>query len=383
MSHICKRLQLRFNPFEPSSSGPPSSTVLTLPDTLNKNIVQELDILEQETGARGLFIVGEYGCGKTCLLRWLHTQELPARRFETFCFSNPRVRFYELADSLIREIGRKELAKMIWELISPPTPTLPHQGDLALSDFENYIALPRNRNIRRIYDVRIKESLESWIQKANITNDNNIANSLAQFVTSTVDHSYFRYNDYVSCGRDILAAEDESAPYLNALVKMVMRARGVDDIALLIDEFEELGLRKRLTRKAANDYIATMRRLINLACRTRFWLFLAMSQQTYDLTADLDPTLLKRVRTIHIDQLNRHEARKIIVDRLASARTDNREPCSSVDLYPFPDEFAFRDTTCSNPRRLVKTCHIAISEATHSTHLPFTKEYIRQIEDRI
>ena len=75
-----------------------------------------LDAQQTGQGVKAIVVVGEYGTGKTCLLQWLHREVLPSRQIKSFYFDNPGVQFYDLANMLLRTIGRKEFAKFIWEL---------------------------------------------------------------------------------------------------------------------------------------------------------------------------------------------------------------------------------------------------------------------------
>ena len=81
-------------------------------------------------------IEGEYGSGKTCCLRWLENEAFPDINVRPFYFQDPGVRFYDLADSWLRTIGRKNLAKSLWELIHTKAPTA--EQDLFLTGYQAY-----------------------------------------------------------------------------------------------------------------------------------------------------------------------------------------------------------------------------------------------------
>ena len=91
-----------------------------LPDVAWKRELRKLiDKLGTGQGARSLAVVGGYGSGKSYVLRWLERVEFPRRKVLPFYFENPEVRFYDLANSLLRRIGRKHFAKLLWELADP------------------------------------------------------------------------------------------------------------------------------------------------------------------------------------------------------------------------------------------------------------------------
>lgn len=117
MSDLPSTLKLAFNPFEPAASGPPVGGVpFGPPSPLEARIRRVVDQLVDTRGTRAVVIIGDYGSGKTCLLRWLQNHLLPEHRIQPFCFDNPGVHFYNLANTLLRAIGRKDFAKFIWEL---------------------------------------------------------------------------------------------------------------------------------------------------------------------------------------------------------------------------------------------------------------------------
>ncbi len=71
-----------------------------------------------------------------------------------------------------------------------------------------------------------------------------------------------------------------------------------------------------------------------------------------------------------------------MASRLVSARPNGTAETTGA-LYPFPEEMCFRISTCSNPRRLVKSCFRAIGQADSNTPLPFTEAYLHRIEEEL
>ena len=116
MTSNLSRLRLRFNPFEPAPTGLPLSGGLSPPRELAERTTTVLDAQASGQGVKAILVVGEYGSGKTCLLQWLHTEIFPSRQIKSFYFDNPGVQFYDLANALLRTLGRKDFAKSIWEI---------------------------------------------------------------------------------------------------------------------------------------------------------------------------------------------------------------------------------------------------------------------------
>ena len=383
MPSILQRLQLEFNPFEPSGAGPPLKGALTPPRTIEDRACQLLDAHQTGKGAKAVVITGEYGTGKTCLLSWLHHRVLPIRRIKSFYFDNPGVQFYDLANALLRTIGRKDFAKFIWELAAPFV-SIPYQTDLFQSGFEAFVSAQSSRSRRQ--DLReVTRALQEAILQTGVTSDEQIADCLARIVTDAVRKPYFEYRDFVPRQQGSLVAEAEEAPYFGAILKTISKGVNAEAIAFLIDEFEEVGLQKRLTRRAAHDYLGTLKRLINLSqsADSEFWVFLSMTPDSYETTVEMDPALEGRFsgRVLALEPLDRHEAERLIKSRIEAARRTGADG-QNIGLFPFPDEIRFRPVTYANPRRLVKTCFYAIADATDRTPLPFSDAYLESIEEK-
>ena len=107
--------------------------------------------------------------------------------------------------------------------------------------------------------------LQEAIISADVTTNEQIAYCLARIVTETPKKPYFEYRDFIPRQSGNVVAEEEEAPYFSAILKTISKGMNAKAIVFLIDEFEEIGLQKRLTKRAAHDYLATLKRLINLA----------------------------------------------------------------------------------------------------------------------
>ena len=278
MPTILEKLDLEFNPFQPSASGPPVKGTISIPNALAERTMRVVDTLQSGGQAKIIVVKGDYGTGKTCLLNWLQTAIFPHRRVKPFYFDNPGVQFYDLANALLRTIGRKDFAKFIWELAGPFV-SVPYHPDMFLAGFESYLAAQSDRKKR----IDVTAPLQESILRVGIAADEEIAHCLSRIVTDSVRKPYFEYRDFVPRQKGSLVAEGVEAPYFGAILKTIVLGTNARAVAFLIDEFEEIGLQKRLTRRAAQDYLATLKRLVNLSesgdCE--FWIVLSMTPDAY------------------------------------------------------------------------------------------------------
>ena len=385
MSELLERLDLQFNPFEPSASGSPlSPDSLWLPESWRKELQDLLGLLSTSRGVKALAIPGEYGSGKTYVLQWLQREELPDRRIRTFYFDNPGVQFYDLAESLLRQIGRKDFAKALWELAAVHIGSS-FQRTLFERGYEEYVFGHRQGSkAQRSEQMRmVALDLQGALLKAKVTEDEEIAHRLARMVAETPVKPYFEYRDFVAGTREALVAEKEEAPYFAAILKTLRLAEGAKAVAFLIDEFEEISLQNRLTRRDAHDYLVTLRRLVNLTSEEDFWVVLAMTPDSLERSREMQPSLWERITgegqyQFSIPPLSTEEAASLIEYRLGTARMGDP---SESKLHPFPEDVAevLSPAVISSPRHLVKVCFYAVSDS-EGEQVPFTPEYLRRVE---
>jgi len=350
-----QKVEIGFNPFEPSGSGAPLvEGEFWLPDaTWQKELVRLLDKLSSGQGARSLAVVGGYGSGKSYILRWLERVEFPTRKVFPYYFENPEVRFYDLANSLLRRIGRKHFAKLLWEL-AEPNRERPQQRSLFAKGFEAYL----ERVIRKPSSAELND-LQEAIKKSAVTSDDEIAHRFARLIAETPKKPYFEYRDFVAAKTDSLVAQGQEPHYFAAILKTLRLADNVKRVAFLLDEFEQISLRKRLTTKDSQDYLVTLKRLIDITQEGDLWLVLAMTPDAAEQTERLDPALWSRCEQFKIPSLTRQDAVQLVEERMRRA-----EPSGDVFEENYID--ALHPATIENPRRIVKVFHAAVGTVMKS-----------------
>ncbi len=345
-SHL-ERLGLQYNPFPPATTGVAFIDDVALPRTWEQSIGQCMDRLHASVGDKALAVVGGYGSGKTFILSWIARKDLPQRRIQPYFFDNPGVAFYDLANRLMREVGRYELSKALWEMLYRPEE---QQRQLLLMprEYPDWLATLRDRNLRQ----EATQSLSSALQQTGIATDEEIAYKFARVVVETRERPYYEYRDFVPRGTSSFVAEREEANYFRTLVRLLVRILEVDGIAFLIDEFEDVALGKRLNKRQTSEYIATLRRLLDTAREENLWIIVSMTPEGFDQTRSLDPSLIERfTERYDIPAMSSQDAYTMVSDRLRRARINEAN-----GLHPFPEEAlsSLRPTTVASPRRLIK-----------------------------
>lgn len=385
MGNAYAHLGLRFNPFEPAASGTPLGDDWWVPQRWSGPILEFLNTMQYTSGPKAYAVLGEYGSGKTYLLRWVQ-RTLLKRRITAFFFDNPGVQFYDLANSLLRQVGRENFAKTLWEFLQPELPTFQFSLFGGSASFHAWLS-----NIAR--DRRGKEAMNALaqlIRARGVTRDEEIAYKLGRLIVETHEKPYFEYKDFVAGRKGSLVAEGEEAPYFAAILRALRLTGNAEGVAFLLDEFEEVSLQRRLTRRQAQDYLATMKRLIGLTEREQFWIIVAMTPQAAEMTKTLEPALWERFVSegkyeFIIPPLNDDEATELVRFRLNTARVLERQ---RSDLFPFPDDLVkvLREDIKSTPRKLVKTCSVAIARAAEDgekVELPFSAHFMRRVQEEV
>ncbi len=379
-----KHLLLAANPFEPAATGAPLYGSFQPPQALEKETRDLFDRHGAGSGVRAIIVVGEYGTGKSCLLEWLHREYCRRERLRSFYFDNPGVHFYDLANSLLRTLGRKDFAKSLWELVRSHVGE--RQRTLFDRDFEVYLErISRSRANQPRFTIELQKA----VRAAGLADDDEVAHCLARIVTDVVRKPYFEYRDFVPRQAGSIVPENEEAPYFRSILKTIQKAYAANGIMFLIDEFEEIGLQKRLTRRAAHDYLATMKRLVNLSQSDGldFWIILSMTPDAFKLTKELDPALMQRVSetTIRMPWMSEADARAILRERVMAVRSRPNGGAPAVpELFPFPEgELPFSPQVLRSPRRLIKVCFRAIADSDAGTPVPFESGYLSAVESQV
>ena len=370
------RLGLKRNPFPPATTGTGLVEDLSLPTSWEIELRRLIRELAGSEGDRALVIEGAYGAGKTFILNWIQAKALAEHRVQAYLFENPGVAFYDLANRLMRQVGRYEVAKALWEMLYPNDPET-HQQLFAF-EFRGWLADLRNRKRR---DEAIT-ALSKAMKDQDLATDDEIVNKLSRLIVETGERPYFEYRDFVPRSSRSLVAEKEEPKYFQALVRILGRIAGAHGIAFLLDEFESVALLGHRTKSQAAAYTNTLRHLLDVAQLEDLWIILSTTPEGLARTAELDASLVQRFgHRYKIPGLSRDEAYGIVAQRLKSARIDVGEK-----LWPFSDDAidGLKETSRSSPRRLIKIMWHAIGLAVERAEaVPLSGGLVIEAEARL
>jgi len=381
--------KLSRNPFPPAASGGiDSEKEVYVPSQWKEKVENFYAILSKGRGPKAFPIMGEYGSGKTYLLKGYLKNFFEKKNIKTFYFENPGVKFYDLANTLLRTLGRYEFSKALWEICKEH---LSEEKSLSLFPMSFAVMLS---SLRTSADRKRKAQELAYVikEKLALTDDEEIAYKLGLVVAETSFKPYFSYRDFVAGTEKALVAEREETKYFKAIIKAIIAIYGVDGVVFLIDEFEEIAFPKRMTRKQTYEYLATLRSLIDISAEENLWIVIAMTPEAADETKKMNPALWERFThyreetILKLEPLSVKESEELLIWWLNIAREDNGFKHYRGKIFPFPDNI--KDVLVHPeiilPRALVKIGFYVLARAeSQKLKAPIPLEFVESVINKL
>ena len=378
---------LSYNPFPVSGiSGTGDSPVL--PPIAHEARAQVREFLSVALSSQkfvGLTVVGDYGLGKTHVLRWIEhivnatRTKLGDRLIRAYYVSNPRGRPIDVLMAVTGAIGEEEFRKMLWSIVAQNIREQYKAGgtravrsmfqaentnyglliadDKAVEELVDPDALTSLPQFRAAFSrtmlppVALRVFVEKSLTEVPINRD--VARA---FVSMLLDDDIRAFSSWVS-----LTSSEAQKPvrvpqedYFRSILA-VLKRNGIGPVLLLIDEFEDVaGL--RLTPRQRAEYLATLRLLID-AHIDDFGLVLALAPEAWTVTIETYSALSDRLgRRVDLRPLSREHATELVTNYLAVARGSK-----SVDdpIAPFTQEAiaALVRRSKGNTRAFLSACY--------------------------
>lgn len=383
-SFIVGKYKLSRNPFPPAASGIDVERDLYKPPKWEEKIGEYYETLRHGEGAKAFPIVGEYGSGKTVLLEGYLKEFFENKRIKTIYFENPGVKFYDLANTLMRSFGRYEFSKALWERCKE---YLAEGGQKLLfpMTFVHMLSTLKTKTDRERKANELKDVIKN---KLNLTDDDEIAYKLGLMIVETASKPYFTYRDFVAGPKGSLVAEREESKYFNAVIKAIIKTYGVEGVAFLIDEFEEVAFPKRMVRKQTYDYLATLRSLIGISERENLWIITAMTPEAAEETKNMNRALWQRFThqeretILTLEPLTVEESKELIKWWLNIARDEDDFKKYRNSLFPFPEDIekVLERPDIRLPRPLVRIGFFTLARAVkEKVEAPIPVDFVEKI----
>jgi SAM-dependent methyltransferase len=352
------------NPFPPATTGleKDPDTRVWFPNEWTERFNRIYLLLANAQGIKAFPIVGAYGSGKSVFLRHYVAPYFQRNRIKPFYFKNPGTQFYDLANAVLQQLGRFEYVKGIWELCRE---RLDGQscGQLFPATFDQVLAESDQKSRRADWSKR----LATAIKNVGLTDNETVAFKLAQIVLDTRNRPYFEYRDFVAGRNSSLVAEKMEPLYFRALIRSIIQIYGVDGIAFIIDEFEDVAVQGRMTHNKSSEYLVTLRSLVDFSASENLWIITAMTPEAEEATKRLTVALWERFvefdkNKLNLNPLSRRDADELLLWWLDTARLPDFEAPNR--LFPFAEDTfdAFENRPdLLLPRRLVKCLFMSLA----------------------
>lgn len=311
----------------------------------------------------GMTVVGDFGFGKTHLLRWIEyvinssTAKARGQVVRAYYVSNPGIRPMDVLMAVTRVIGEEEFRKMIWSIIASDleerfegsgvpglrsalgddTPQsslfgVPEESWRNLADPESLANL--GTFLVRYRDTYLppRKLREYAIRTlATVAQNRIVTNALVSMLLDDDAQAFSSWTSLTSSETQRRLGVPQQ-DYFRSIVGIV-RKNGIGSIFLLIDEFEDVvGVRLSVRERA--EYLATLRLLFDdrpegLAA------VVAMTPRAWEVTKETYPAFPDRFRSeIQLGPLNQVRAELMVKRYLGLARSGGDQERSD-SLVPF------------------------------------------------
>jgi hypothetical protein len=382
-SFIIQKYKLSRNPFPPAASGIDVEKGLYIPPKWKEKIGKYYETLCHGRGAKAFPITGEYGSGKTVLLKGYLKDFFENKRIKTIYFENPGVEFYDLANTLMRSLGRYEFSKTLWEMCKE------HLAEKERLLFPmTFTQMLSTLNTKTDREKKALEFSDVIQNKLNLTDEPEVAYKLGLMIADTSSKPYFSYRDFVASTKGALVAEKEESKYFKAIINTIIKSYGVKGVAFLIDEFEEISFPRRMTHKQTYEYLATLRSLIEISEKENLWIIPAMTPEAAEETRKMNPALWQRfthqeVETMLVlEPLTVEESKDLMKWWLNRAREEDNFKTYKDRLFPFPEDIekVLKRLEVRLPRPLVRIGFFILARAEkEKIESPIPIDFIEKI----
>jgi len=332
----------------------------------------------------GLVVMGEYGSGKTSLLRHFAKEVASAQArgipVGAVYVANPGTSFADVLQSMTRSIGQTVLAKYAWAHVINWLKVSPTDDDFSAVG----LPVPPKDQLATLSDAH-----EFWAlfhEQLDISRED-IAGAVASVMQQTLPDlgfaeglSAIMLGDRSSASRTWSQLTKTLPPYSTkkpvpaermASLMTVFRSNGVEHLFLLIDEVEDVVF-YRMTKRLRDDFTATLRAIIgehggNLS------IALASNLPGWHLLVRGDASLEDRFKfRIELTELTSEEIHRLIGYYIEQAKAPASDVATRIFQGPVIDLlFKFRRRM---PRPILTACHSLVENFWNLDHEPSPKE---------
>lgn len=361
-----------------------------------------------QTGSyQAAVLIGPYGSGKTHTMRLLEKLFLKDTATRVVYLASAQNEPRQVVEAVLQELGRGDLAKLVWKPILERIQTIqaqdPKQLNTEFGDERTTKGKPPQASVAMFPDVVFPDAafvdyrrfIEAFQRRRDLSlrrlrtfairalaRHLSIATPAAALLFGTTEDESLR----AAGASDLLfssptAERANEADVLAALSKLLAED-GTTRLVILVDEFEGVSMLERMTRKQSVEYLYALRMLVDKTAPTANYAFvLATTPQAFDLARKQYGAVESRFTAqIRLPVVDQSTAREILAATLDTARL----PTSPGGIHPFTEDFvkALLETGVIVARTLVVRAHRAIElAASNKKTREIGAEFVPQLTD--
>ena len=180
-SELFARYGLKFNPFPPAATGTAFAKDLWVPSSWSTELESVYTALSGGEEPKATTVVGGYGSGKTYVLHWMMEQQFRPNHVQPYYIGNPGLAFYTLADELLRQIGRYEFSKAVWQALSNEHGMFTNQSSFVESPFNLWLESLHTQTSK----TEAQRRLATALQNLRLTDEAEVSFRFAQIIVGT------------------------------------------------------------------------------------------------------------------------------------------------------------------------------------------------------
>ncbi len=377
----------------------------------DEKITKELSAFVQDTYTRrffgGFVIIGEYGFGKTYILKHLERRinESLSLRGEDRAYAiyvmNPKSSPEDFVTSIIERFGMHQFMVMAWRLV---TERLAKEFKSKGESFAREI-LSKEVQLNFFEPLQFSKAFilkpdllsspmkfldEAYRNKANLASIQKhaedtflpifrapeIARGLATLgQRGEANYLWSEWLNYKQFKKSL--KKDVSVPEFFQSLMTVFRRNGFRQVYVLIDEFEDIA---DLGRRERKEYLSRLRDLIEYNLEF-FSMVLCVKRQAWDIIAEAHPAFVERFpRGVELKDIGVEQAKKMIAEYLDGV-ADQAARISQDPIYPFTNEAVEElvDKSAGVPRVILELCFVLLEYAAEENKI-IDKAMVDQIE---
>ena len=386
-----RRFDLKANPFQVTAISADDPTLPLADETLASSIKEFLVSTYTNRKYGGMVVIGEYGFGKTYLLKHIQHEINESwgyrgnQRALAIYVENPRTSADQLTDSIVHSLGLQRTLLESWRLVTEEFRIrLLDQGDTFLEQFMYH---------KRQFPLVEKGDWKSTINEDALANPRKFLEILFEykdqvdlskmetFATNEVFSPIFRHEGLARYFASFEARDQVEflhrwterlefrhvkskfpttleKEYLRSIFEIYRRA-GYRFIYILIDEFEDI---KELSKNKRLKYLTDLREIIQHNT-DYFALILCLKKNAWDAMSEVGNFPDRFSRQVKLESLTPDSVRGLIIGYLDRLRFEN----SKYHETPFPFEEdavkAIQQIGLGVPRIVIEICHTMLEYA--------------------